>query len=337
VTDETVPALPYTAVIDAHNHLGESFGDGWCNKPVPALLDRMAEAGVSAYVDLDGGWSEDILNHRLDKFKATYPDKFIFFGGPGWKDWQSDGASFGTKSAKRFAAQVARGAQGLKIWKDFGLHVKDHKGILAKIDDPALDPLWVEAGTQKVPVMIHVADPVAFFNPVDATNERFEELHAHPDWHFPYPQFPKFNELIEAFARLVERHPQTTFIGAHVGCYAENLTWVSALLDRCPNLMIDFSARIAELGRKPYTTRNFMIKYVDRILFGIDAGPDLETYRIYYRFLETQDEYFSYSTEPIPPQGRWQIYGLNLPKDVLEKIYYKNAAILFGIANGRNP
>jgi predicted TIM-barrel fold metal-dependent hydrolase len=123
----------------------------------------------------------------------------------------------------------------------------------------------------------------------------------------------------------VERHPATTFIGAHVGCYAENLAWVSALLDRCPNFFVDFSARIGELGRQPYSARRFFLRHADRILFGTDSGPRLDRYRLYYRFLESDDEYFSYDDREPPGQGRWRIYGLHLPDDVLEQVYHRNA------------
>ena len=132
------------------------------------------------------------------------------------------------------------------------------------------------------------------------------------------------------FFRLVTRHPRTVFIGAHVGCYAENLAWVGALLDRCPNFQVDISARIGELGRQPYTARRFFLKYADRILFGSDMGPDIEAYRVIYRFLETEDEYFNYNAAPIPMQGRWHICGLHLPEDVLVKIYSRNAEKLIG-------
>jgi predicted TIM-barrel fold metal-dependent hydrolase len=132
-------------------------------------------------------------------------------------------------------------------------------------------------------------------------------------------------------ANLVTRHPQTTFIGAHVGCYAENLAWVSDLLDRAPNFYVDISARIGELGRQPYTAQRFFLDYADRILFGTDMGPDPETYLIYYRFLESDDEYFKYGTGEIPGQGRWQIYGLSLPEGILAKIYSGNAQRLFGL------
>ena len=329
VTKTTTVTRPKFPVIDAHNHLGEDFGDGWANRPVTELLDRLDEAGVQMYVDLDGGWGEDILHQRLDKFKAAAPERFRVFGGVNWAAWPEQGNNFGEWAAQRFREQVVRGAEGLKIWKPFGLQVHDPHGRLVAIDDPRLNPLWATVGELNMPVMIHIADPVAFFDPLDVTNERWEELHAHPDWHFPSPPFPPFLTILEQFANLVARHPKTTFIGAHVGCYAENLGWVDQLLDRCPNFYIDISARIAELGRQPYTARRFFIKRADRILFGTDAGPNLDSYRTYYRFLETDDEYFGYGTGEIPTQGRWQIYGLHLPDDVLQKVYYRNAAKLF--------
>jgi predicted TIM-barrel fold metal-dependent hydrolase len=130
---------------------------------------------------------------------------------------------------------------------------------------------------------------------------------------------------------LLERHPRTTFIGAHVGCYAENLAWVGAALDAFPNFFVDISARIAELGRQPYTARDFFLRYQDRILFGTDHAAAVATYRLYYRFLETRDEYFDYSTAPRPGSGHWRIYGLDLPDDVLRKVYRDNARrVVFG-------
>jgi predicted TIM-barrel fold metal-dependent hydrolase len=213
----------------------------------------------------------------------------------------------------------------LKIWKGFGLTVRDHHGDLVKVDDPRLQPLWETARELDLPVVIHVADPVAFFDPLDETNERWEELVGHPDWAFTSPPFPSFLSIMDQLANLVARHPHTTFIGAHVGCYAENLGWVSTLLDRCPNFYVDISARIAELGRQPYTARRFFMHYSDRILFGSDMGPDVEAYRISYRFLESDDEYFNYDTGDVPLQGRWHVHGLYLPEDVLKKVYSENA------------
>lgn len=323
----TSPCCP---VIDAHNHLG-TFGGGWDQRDPAAFFARLDEARVLHYVDLDGGWGEDVLDDRLRRFKAHAPDRYRVYGGIDWDKWADEGHSFADRAAARLAAQAARGAEGLKIWKPFGLHVTDDTGALAKIDDPRLDPIWAKAAELHLPVMIHIADPVAFFDPLTPQNERWDELHAHPDWHFPSPPFPPFQSLIDAFARLIRCHPATTFIGAHVGCHAENLGWVSDLLDTCPNLHIDISARIAELGRQPYTARRFFLRHADRILFGTDAGPDLGTYGTYARFLESDDEYFPYNPAGILDQGRWMIYGLNLPPDILTKVYHTNAARLFGL------
>ena len=325
VVKETRIEKPRFTVIDAHNHLAEPFGGGWDKRPVAQLLDRLDETQVRLYVDLDGGWGEDILNQHLDHFKAAAPERFFLFGGVNWSAWPEHGDHFGDWAAGRLRDQAARGAQGLKIWKPFGLHVRDHHDTLVAIDDPRLDAIWETAGELGLPVLIHVADPVAFFDPLDNTNERYEELHRHPDWHFLSPPFPPFMKIMTDFASLVKRHPNTTFIGAHVGCYSENLGWVSQLMEDAPNFYVDISARISELGRQPYTTRRFFLQYADRILFGIDAGPEPEVYRTYYRFLETDDEYFNYGNSDVPGQGRWYIYGLHLPDDVLEKVYFRNA------------
>lgn len=326
VRKESEVLAPRFPVLDAHNHLGETFGGGWCNRPVQELLDVLDESGVSALVDLDGGWGEAILQERLDKYKSAAPERFAIFSGVDWFAWAERGNRFPEWAAGRLRVQAAWGAGGLKIWKPFGLQVRDQHGDRVAVDDSRLDPLWVTAGELGLPVTIHVGDPVAFFEPLDAHNERWEELQAHPEWHFPSPPFPPFSQVLSELANLVARHPRTTFIGAHVGCYAENLDWVGALLERCPNFYVDISARLGELGRQPYSARRFFLKNADRILFGADVPPAVEEYRRYYRFLETDDEYFNYNPGEIPGQGRWFICGIFLPDDVLEKIYHRNAA-----------
>jgi len=327
VTKTTLVNKPKFPVIDAHNHLGEPFGGGWDapQKPLSELLDLLDEAGVTHYVDLDGGWGEDILYRHLDIFKAKAPDKFQIFGGVDWSKWESMGDGFPDWAANRLKVQKDAGAQGLKIWKLFGLHVKDHTGKLVDVDDERLIPIWETAGELGLPVLAHVADPVAFFDPIDETNERWEEIGAHPDWAFTSPPFPSFMHIMDCFKNLVKRHANTTFIGAHVGCYGENLGWVGQMLDDCPNYYIDISARLGELGRQPYTARKFFIQYQDRILFGSDMSPDLDAYRLCYRLLETDDEYFNYNTSEVPGQGRFYAYGLYLPDEVLKKIYSENA------------
>jgi predicted TIM-barrel fold metal-dependent hydrolase len=331
VTKTTRVHKPRFPVIDAHDHLAAPFGGGWDHKPVAELLDLLDAAGVTHYVDLDGGWGEEILERHLDYFKNAAPNRFQIFGGVDWSQWRTMGDTFPEWAAKRLRVQKERGAQGLKIWKPLGLHVVDQGGKLVDVDDERLVPIWETAGELKLPVLIHVADPVAFFDPVDETNERWEEIGEHPEWAFTSPPFPAFMHILNGLRNLVSRHRNTTFIGAHVGCYGENLGWVGEMLDECPNYSIDISARLGELGRQPYTARKFFIQYQDRILFGLDMSPDLEAYRLYYRFLETDDEYFNYNTSEVPAQGRWYVCGMYLPDDVLKKIYSENAKMILGI------
>ncbi len=248
VTKATHIDRPRFPVVDAHNHLAEPFGGGWDHKPLTELLDRLDEAGVTHYVDLDGGWGEEILESHLDYFKNAAPDRFQIFGGVEWFRWQKLGGAFPEWAAKRLRTQKERGAQGLKIWKPLGLHVEDHNDKLVDVDDERLIPIWETAGELGLPVLIHVADPVAFFDPVDETNERWEEIGEHPDWAFTSPPYPSFMHILNGFRNLVKRHPNTTFIGAHVGCYGENLGWVGHMLEECPNYYIDISARLGRAG-----------------------------------------------------------------------------------------
>jgi predicted TIM-barrel fold metal-dependent hydrolase len=325
-------ARPRYPAIDAHNHLGSPFGGPWATGDPTELIATLDEAGIERLVDLDGGQGED-LSVEIDRWQRRWPERVSVFAGLDYAGWARDPA-FGDVEAARLRDSVARGARGLKVWKLLGLRARDPDGQLVAIDDERLDPLWSTAADLGVPVLIHIADPSAFFQPLDATNERYEELDANPDWHFwptrpsdqpAAPGFPPYDELISAFGRLVAKHPATTFIGAHVASAAEDLARVGQLLDVNPNLHVDMAARLAELGRQPFTARSFFMGYQDRILFGIDMAPDPEVYRVHYRFLETLDESFDYSTDPIPEQGRWQIHGIGLPDEVLRKVYRDNA------------
>lgn len=229
----------------------------------------------------------------------------------------------------------------MKVLKTLGLYLRDSGSKLIKVDDPRFDPMWEACGALGLPVAIHVSDPAAFFLPIDQFNERFEELNNHPDWSFHGADVPSHMELMDARDRVFARHPKTTFVALHVGHYAENLAHVSRSLSRFPNMFVELGARIGELGRQPRTARKFFEKYQDRILFGTDAVPKGnefpqqlfcdELYRIYYRFLETDDEYFDYAPAPVPPQGRWRIYGQGLPDKILRKVYFENAARILGI------
>jgi len=307
-------------VIDVHNHVNDAWTPDHERLPANRVLEIMASCNVQKVVILTGGWGED-LQKVIDYMVKPYPERFLVFTQLDWTNL--DAPDFAEQMVRQIRDAVKRGARGLKITKEFGLEVRYKSGQLLAVDDRKLDPIWAECGRCGIPVAIHVTDPEAFFHPVDATNERYEELIAHPDWSFYGPQFPSKESILEARNRVFARHPQTTFIALHFGNWPENLDYVADVLNRYPNVMIEFGARQAELGRQPRRAREFFIQYQDRIMFGTDFTFTAEMYRNHFRWLETDDEYFDYWAAP--EQGRWKIYGLYLPDDVLRKVYHLNA------------
>ena len=217
----------------------------------------------------------------------------------------------------------ARRAKGIKFWKDPGLTVRDEQGDLLRVDDEGWRRSSIRREELGIPVMFHTADPDAFFLPIDGPNERFEELAAHPDWGFHGAQYSK-QELLDQRDRVIARHPKTTFVAAHVAECGENLARVPKLLARHPNVAIDISARVSELRAAADSSRKLFMEFPDRILFGSDLVPDEPMYRLYFRFFETADEYFEYPSHA-SRQGRWKIHGIDLPDDVLKKVYRENA------------
>ncbi|HZU26402.1 MAG TPA: amidohydrolase family protein [Bryobacteraceae bacterium] len=336
-------------VIDIHTHLSFSArskngvslaGERRFLAPPSYLLPVMDRHNIRALTNLTGGYG-DGLKEALQKYDKAYPGRFYTFTEP-WYSRLLD-ADYPKFQAQAIADAHTAGARGLKILKTLGLFLRENitTGKLVKIDDPRFDPMWDACGQLNMPVAIHVSDPLAFFTPTDRFNERYEELNNHPDWSFYGRDFPSNAELLEARNRVFARHPKTQFITLHVGNMAEDLESVGQNLDRFPNMYVDIAARIGELGRQPRTARRFFEKYQDRILFGTDAVPYGEEtpqqiygdklYEIYFRFLETDDEYFDYAPAKVPPQGRWRIYGIYLPDDILRKVYNGNAAKLLNI------
>jgi predicted TIM-barrel fold metal-dependent hydrolase len=303
---------PRFPVIDYHNHL-----DAQEPREVLRVMD---ECGIERIVNITMHTGETALE-MIRKFQTVAPDRFATYGWMDWSDVQIPG--FFKRSIDRLEQLIEHGACGLKIWKDLGTKVRNSDGSLLRIDEDRLDPLYERAAELGVPIMYHIADPDAFFLPIDASNERYEELAAHPEWSYYGSHYGK-EELLAQRDRVIARHPRTTFVGAHVAEHPEDLAYVSRLLEENPNLHVDIGARCAELGRQPYTSREFFLKFADRILFGTDLIPEVHMYRLHYRFLETRDEYFEYPSHA-SRQGRWNIYGLDLPDDVLRKVYRQNA------------
>jgi predicted TIM-barrel fold metal-dependent hydrolase len=320
-------------VVDVHTHIGFSRDEKSQYRATPEqLLEVMNRRNIRTMVNLTGGRGEGVRD-AVQKYDKAHPGRFITFTEPWWSRATEPG--YPKMQADAIQRAVRDGARGLKVLKTLGLFLRDSGGKLVKIDDERFDPMWETCGSLGIPIAMHIADPVAFFDPIDRYNERFEELNNHPDWSFHGKDFPSFQELLAARDRVFAKHPKTQFIALHVGHYSENLGHVGASLDKFRNMFIEIGARIGELGRQPRTARRFFDRYQDRILFGTDAVPNGhetpqqvfgdDLYRIYYRFLETEDEYFDYAPAPVPPQGRWRIYGLGLPDAILRKVYHENA------------
>jgi len=329
----TVVATPRVGAIDVHNHLGRWLSDdgGWIIPDVAGLLATMNECGIDTIVNLDGLWGEEVTAN-VQRYDAAHPGRFLTFCQ---LDWDMLGVADGvTRLTASLDDSAARGAKGVKVWKNLGLTVRDLSGRIVMPDDPRVIEVLTHAGVLGLPVLIHTADPKAFFEPLDAHNERLDELLESPDWWFGDPEVhPGFDALLDAHAALVAACPNTQFIGAHVGCVAEDLDRVERLLAGCKNYTIDIGGRMAELGRQPRRFAQLVSRYPDRVLFGTDIYPvSAEQYRLHFRFLETADESFEYAPESlVPPQGRWTVSALNIPDKALDAIYRGNARRVLGL------
>jgi len=349
---ETRVATPRFPVIDVHVHFsftagsrkgvatGEDTSLTTTAKDALAVMDRK---GVRAVMNLTGGTGKG-LERVIAGLVRAHPGRFHTCTEPIYGQWLDP--RYPQLQANAIETAARAGAKGLKILKTLGLYLRERldEGPLVKVDDRRFDPMWEACAAHHLPVYMHVSDPEAFFLPIDCTNERYDELGHHPNWSFHGKDFPSHQEIMKARDRVFARHPKTLFVGLHVGHDAENLPFVSESLDRFPNLTVELGARIGELGRQPRASRRFFETYQDRIFFGTDAVPPPEgektpqqvfkdeLYEIYYRFLETDDEYFDYAPAPVPPQGRWRIYGIALPDAILKKVYHENAVRLLGLS-----
>jgi predicted TIM-barrel fold metal-dependent hydrolase len=301
-------------IIDVHNHQSLT--------PDPAKLDQivkdMEALNMYAMVNLSGS-SGDKLAEGVKNTKGRYPTRFIVFANLDFKGIDDPGYS--QRTAEQLEKDVRNGAQGLKIFKSLGLTVMDAQGKRVPVDDPRLDAVWAKCGELGIPVLIHTAEPATFFEPQDRFNERWLELKQFPDRARPPARYPSFEQLITEQENVFAKHPKTKFINAHLGWFGGDLVRLGKQLDRLSNVYTEIGAVIAELGRQPRFAREWLIKYQDRVLFGKDVWNPSE-YHVYFRVLETSDEYFDYYRKR---HAFWKMYGLNLPDEVLKKLYYKNA------------
>ena len=313
--------------IDFHFH-GRTLQTPQDYQKLIAVMDR---AGIGAIANMDGGMYA-ALDRNL-QVGAPYKERIVHFARPVWEGINEPGWS--EKTAAELERAFNAGAQGLKINKALGLDLRNPDGTYIQADDPRLDPVWAICAKYGKPVMIHISDPIARWEPIGPANERYEagQWRSDPSDNYHATGQPHYTEIWQHQERMLAKHPKTRFVLAHVANMPEDLQRAGSLLDRFANADVEFSARIQELGRQPYTARKWLIKYQDRVLFGSDGGPDRDLDRFWtphWRFLETDDEHFDHPAQMLSPlgaplQGRWRIYGVFLPDEVLRKIYYRNA------------
>jgi len=329
VVEEHLLDAPKFPAIDIHTHLGALYSDylasefGVKRADVNETVDMFKRHGIKRIVNLDGFWDgfAGLTVDQVFKCLDKYADYIITFVSVNTERAKQPG--FEEYVRLHLQASKAKGAKGIKLFKAVSLMVYNAEGKLVQgrniaIDDQRLKVIWQMAEELDMPVLAHIGDPKAFFQPVDGSNEQYEELILHPDWSYAAPGLYTFAEMMAMQENLLHDNPGTTFIIPHFGSYPENLGFVGACLDRYPNMFIDTAERIRELGRQPYTARKFFTRYQDRILFGSDAYTEGMDWRYpwYFRFFETFDENFG---------GRWKLYGIGLEDEILEKLYYKNA------------
>jgi predicted TIM-barrel fold metal-dependent hydrolase len=290
------------------------------SQDLKALAAEMDKLNMAVMVNLSGRGrgSTDHLEKSLENVQKTDPKRFVVFTN---MDFAAiDDAEWQSRMLKQLEEDVKKGAQGLKIYKTLGMFTNDSKGKRIPIDDPRIDPIWRKCGELGIPVLIHSADPRQFWQPIDKNNERWLELKLHPNRRHDNDPL-KWEAIIAEQHNMFRKNPKTKFICAHMGWYGSDLKKLGELMDQMPNMYTEIGAVIAELGRQPRMAKEFLTKYQDRVMFGKDSWVP-EEYATYFRVLETADEYFPYHKRY---HAFWRMYGLDLPDDVLKKIYYKNA------------
>jgi len=313
--------------IDVHNHQRDVTPDR-----LKQLIDNMDSLNMGILINspVNGGSGKWVAN-AVTAMKAHSATRFAVMTNIDTSNL--DAPDYSQRAAAQLETDIKAGAIGLKVWKQFGTTLSDSQGRI-KVDDPRFDAVWAVCAKYGIPVLIHTADPWGLFQPMDKNNERWLELKIQTRRNQSGQTNYTWEQLIAEQHNLFTRHPQTTFINAHMGWLANNLDRLAELLDRLPNVYVEIGAITSDLGRQPRAAKRFFTKYQDRVLFGKDAYNVVE-YHTYFRLLETDDEYF----DPIRKyHGIWKLYGLDLSDDVLKKLYYKNALRIFpGLSSAGFP
>ena len=316
VTEEHPVRRAKFPFVDIHGHQNLSMDDA----SLASLVAQMDAMGLRTMNNLSGG-SGASLAAQVRNVRAKYPGRFTVFANIDWS--RINEPNFAQNAAAQLERDVKQGgAVGLKIFKNLGMDTYWADGSRVRTDDPRLAPIWDKAGELGIPVLIHTAEPPAFFLPVDRYNERYLELTQFPGRTRPPDKYPPFDSLIAEQHRMFKRHARTTFISAHLSWLGQDLARLGRTLDTIPNMNVEVAAALYEIGRQPRAGRSFFIRYQDRILMGKDTFGGQDEFAVYFRIFETNDEYFPWYRRR---HAFWGMYGLGLPDSVLKKVYYKNA------------
>jgi predicted TIM-barrel fold metal-dependent hydrolase len=315
VPEHTVPRAKFPAV-DLHGHPPSLDNPETIREVVAAMESLNLQVIVQAR-----GSSGARLTRQIEAVRAAgQADRFVFFTT---LNLRSVGPGSGARIAAQLETDVAAGAVGIgEIGKGFGLTTRKADGTRLEMDDPELDIVWETAGRLGIPVFVHTGDPAEFFQPLDYENERWLEMAIFPNRRFnDRSRYPAFDDLMAERDRMLAKHPNTTWVLAHMSWYTQDLGRLGELFDKYPNVHGEVGAVLYDLGRQPRFARAFFEKYKDRIFFGKDSfQPD--EYPYYWRVFETEDEYFDYYRDY---HAFWKLYGMGLPDDVLRQLYYGNA------------
>lgn len=300
--------------VDIHSHLWRM-----ATMDLKKTASEMDALNMRVLINLSGR-SGETLKQMVDAAKEQAPGRFVVFANINFNG--IDEPDWTERSVKQLQIDYDNGARGVKIFKNLGLTVLDSSGNRVQTDDPRIDPVWAKAGELGMPVLIHTGEPAVFWAPIDEKNERWLEMKQFPSRHRgDSSRYPDWETVMQEQWNVFRKHPNTTFINAHLGWMANDLARLGRHLDEFPNVYTEIAAVIAELGRQPRFAQDFFIKYQDRLLFGKDTYRPKE-FHTYFRVLESDDEYFDYFRKR---HAFWKMYGLNLPDEVLKKLYYKNA------------
>lgn len=303
-------------VIDLHSH-------DYATSPeeVDAWVKTMDACGITETHVMHCAWIGDPVETILQRY-AQYPDRFKVWCCFDYTKMLQDGSADEAIAYLRKCHDL--GVIGVGEMGDKGegdLYARPTEGRGIHLDDPRLKPVLEKCAELRMPISIHIAEPYWMYLPNDKYNDGLPNA---ATWHVDTTSVEclGYNQLMASFENAVRENPNTIFIACHYLNMNQDLPRLGALLDKYPNLYVDIAARVAEAAQTPRATRDFLIKYQDRVVFGTDNGMSAGMYQNIFRVFETADEHFyirdfGYS---------WPLSGFYLPDSVLEKIYNKNAA-----------